>query len=268
MSASKKILIVFLVFLALLGLDVFFEVNFPKLNVVEVKSSKMQKGREVRIIQISDLHSQQFFNNQDLYKKIKNSQPDLIVITGDLIDKTTKNYNSVYGFVDELIKINKNVYFVAGDHEQKSGKNFLRGLVERGVKVLNRDCVVFEKDGQKIDIYGLNYYNTSDDINFAENISADNYSVLLIHNPDLVIENKNIKADLILSGDTHGGQIRLPFLGALNVPGQPIFPKYSKGLYILNNNSLLYIDSGLGNTFAPIRFFNRSQISLIKIVGQ
>jgi len=70
--------------------DVFYEVNFPKLNSITLKSAKIKNGEEVRIIQITDLHSQKFFNLTALFQTIKNSQPDFIVVTGDLIDKKLK----------------------------------------------------------------------------------------------------------------------------------------------------------------------------------
>jgi predicted MPP superfamily phosphohydrolase len=265
MLASKKTIFLIALFLvALLALRVFFEVNFPKLNKVEIKSDKIKT--EFRVIQLSDLHNQKFFNdNKDLYEKIKNSQPDFIVITGDFIDKNTKDYTYAYSVIDELLKINKNIYFVAGDHEQKNTRSILDGLKDRGVVVLDKTSVDFAKGNESVRIYGLDYFNDKADINFVENIPQNSFSILLLHNPDLAIRNDKVKADLILSGDTHGGQVRLPFIGAVSVPGQFIPPKYSKGLYDLKNGSQLYIDSGLGNTLFPIRFLNQSQISLIEI---
>jgi hypothetical protein len=265
---NKKILSLFLFLLIFFAFDIFWEINFPKINILEIKSEKINSNLEIRIIQITDLHNQKFFNNQDLFKKIKNSNPDFIVITGDLIDKTTKDYSYAYDFVDNLLKINKNVYFVAGDHEQKNTRDIIQGLSEQGVQVLDRKKSSFQKENQQIDIYGLDYYNDEKDLAFLENISPDIYSILLLHNPYLAINNEKLNPELILSGDTHGGQVRIPFLGAPIIPGQPFFPKYSKGLYKLNNGSLLYIDSGLGNTFLPLRFANQSQISLIKILGK
>lgn len=269
MLSNKKIFFFcVLSLLAFFVFDIFWEVNFPKINAFEIKNEKINSNLEIRIIQITDLHNQKFFNNQDLFEKIKNSRPDFIAITGDLIDKTTKDYFYAYDFIDNLLEINKNIYFVAGDHEQKNTRDILQGLSNRGVIVLDRQKISFQKENQLINIYGLDYYNDENDIAFIEKIPQDIYSILLLHNPYSAISNNKIKADLILSGDTHGGQVRFPFLGALIIPGYSFFPKYSKGLYSLTNGSLLYIDSGLGNTFLPLRFMNQSQISLIKIIGE
>jgi hypothetical protein len=254
--------------MALLVSDVFFEVNFPRLNSITVQSSKIGQGQAIKILQISDLHSKRFFNESaGLYAEIKRADPDLIVITGDLIDKNTKDYGYVEQFVRSLSEINPNIYFVSGDHEEKNKKNIVADLKSLGVKVLNKNGAVFEKNGQRINIYGLDYYSDKNDIDFMKNISSSDYSVLLVHNPDFVINN-DIKVDLALTGDTHGGQIRLPVIGALSIPGHSLFPKYSKGLYLMENGTNLYIDSGLGETFVPIRFLNRSQISLITITGK
>lgn len=268
LAIKKNILIIFLALIVFLIGDIFFEVNFPKLNKIEIKTEKINSGNEINIIQISDLHNQNFFsNNTGLYEKIKNSHPDFIVITGDFIDKKTTDYAYAYSVIDELLKINKNIYFVAGDHEQKNTRDILTGLSEMGVKILDKSQIIYKKENQSISLYGLDYYSDSRDIDFIKNISQQDFSILLLHNPDLAINNENIKADLILSGDTHGGQVRLPFWGAIFVPGQGFFPKYSKGSYIMPNESLLYIDSGLGNTLLPIRFLNQSQISIIQIMG-
>jgi hypothetical protein len=261
----KIILIVFAILLVSIGCDIFFEVNFSKVNVVNVQSQKIAKGQEIKIVQISDLHNKEFFGkNVDLYKKIRQANPDFIVITGDLIDKNTKDYGRVEQFIKDLLKINKTIYFVSGDHEEKNIKNITKDLEGLGVKVLNREVSVFDKGGQKINIYGLDYFSDKSDINFIKNVPSKDYSILLVHNPDFVINN-DIKIDLALSGDTHGGQIRLPIIGALSIPGQSLFPKYSKGLYPMSNGTILYIDSGLGETLIPVRFLDRSQISLIVI---
>ncbi len=266
-NKKKLILIIGFFLITLLAFDVFFEVNFPKINQINIQSSKISQGQEIKILQITDLHNKEFFDaNKSLYEKIKQANPDFIVITGDLIDKSTKDYSYVNQFIASLLDINKNIYFVSGDHEQKNKKNIIADLENLGVKVLNRESIVYKKGEQEIDIYGLDYYSDDNDINFVKNIATENYSILLVHNPNFVINN-NLKIDLALSGDTHGGQIRMPIIGAIIVPGQPLFPKYSKGLYSMNSGTILYIDSGLGETFMPFRFLNRSQISLITIKG-
>lgn len=99
-------------------------------------------------------------------------------------------------------------------------------------------------------------------------VNTERYTILLAHSPKIIKRYPKIQADLILCGHTHGGQIRLPFLGAIVSSGDGFFPKYSKGLYALKAGQLLYIDSGLGTRMIPLRTFNRSQMSLLTITGE
>lgn len=239
-----------------LSLDVFFEVNFPKINEVLIESDKVEG--ETRIIQISDLHSQRFAEN--IFRKIEESSPDIIVLTGDLIDEKTKDYSYVYSFVESLALNEVPVYYVSGNHDlsHKDAESFKQELSKRGVTVLDDKKTTYKE----IDIYGLGHY--SDIVKLEK--PGERFSLLLVHDAFRII--KEAEFDLILSGHTHGGQVRLPFLGALFVPGQGILAEYDKGLFSLNEKTRLYVDSGLGNTFLPLRFLNRSQISLIRIYSK
>lgn len=98
-------------------------------------------------------------------------------------------------------------------------------------------------------------------------MNTDHYTVLLSHTPSITEIYEQIPADLILSGHTHGGQVRFPLIGALVSPDRGLFPKLDKGTYQLGAGLYLYIDSGLGTTRLPIRFLNQSQLSLITITG-
>src|SRR5690606_36275120 len=100
-------------------------------------------------------------------------------------------------------------------------------------------------------------------------VDQEQYTILLSHAPNIVIRysSNDILADLILSGHTHGGQVRLPFIGALAAPGQGLFPKLDKGTFTIAQDQYLYIDSGLGTSMVPIRFLNQSQMSFIRVVG-
>ncbi len=257
---ENKIIMIIFALLFLLAADIFYEVNFPKINQIEIKTEKLRAGEDIKIVQITDLHNKKFFNNQiQIYNKIKEINPDFIVLTGDMIDRKTKDYSYVYSFVDELIKINPKIYYVSGNHELSHGDidKFNNELVRKGVVMVDPGF----REYKDMDIYGTRYY---DDIPSLKDSSR--FSLLLVHDPSFVISNTG-NFDLILSGHTHGGQVRLPFIGAIYVPGQGLFPKYSKGLFKIKN-SWLYIDSGLGNTFFPIRFLNQSQISLINITSK
>ena len=246
----------FIIILILIIIYVYFQVNFPKINEVLIEG---QVKEEIRIIQISDVHDKKV--NDDFFNKIKETNPHMIAITGDLIDRRTNDYSYAYYFLDQLNKINVPIYFVSGNHElsHKDIKDFYKELLKKEIIILDEKKDTF-KD---INLYGFGYYSNLDDLEIEENI----FSLILIHNPEEIIK-KNFNVNLILSGHTHGGQVRLPFFGAIFVPGQGFFAKYDKGLFDINSKTKLYIDSGLGNTFLPIRFLNRSQVSLIKIYSK
>ncbi|MTI46907.1 metallophosphoesterase [Sporosalibacterium faouarense] len=266
----KKVAISVLLLLALTIGYIFFDVNYTKINYLNLESDKIPKGESLKILQVSDMHNKKFPNaNKKLFKLIRQSEADLIVITGDFIDGKTKDFTYIYSFVDKLVKINPQIYFVSGNHEWRTGRNteLVEGLKGKGVKVLNNRSEVFKKENFIVNICGVDDSYTRHD-NFEEAIKGVNndlYTVLLSHSPDLISRENTSFVDLILSGHTHGGQIRLPIIGALVAPGQGFFPKYDKGVFDLGSETKLYLDSGLGTSTIPIRFWNRSQISLITI---
>ena len=251
----KKMLIIFLILLLII--DVYFEVNFPRINEILIETDKIKE--EVRIIQISDLHNKKV--GDDFFDKVKKQNPNIIVLTGDLIDRKTKDYSYVYYFIEQLIKINVPIYYVSGNHELSHNdvKVFEQEIFKRGVVLLDEDSATYKE----INIYGFGYYSKFEDTE----LNNDVFSLGLAHNPIDIIE-KGIDFDLILAGHTHGGQVRFPFIGAIFIPGQGFFAKYDKGLFDVNSKTKLYIDSGIGNTFLPIRFLNRSQFSLIRIYSK
>ncbi len=116
----------------------------------------------------------------------------------------------------------------------------------------------------KINLCGIPFTNSNKEKVVFNNLSDKYFTILLSHSPNKALKIKNVKSDLILSGHTHGGQIRLPFVGGIITSEEGFSTIYSKGLYDLDYGKL-YIDSGLGNSVKPIRVFNRVQISLIEI---
>lgn len=265
---------ILIILLIIIICKVYFEVNHPKVHFVKIESSKFSKEASVKILQITDYHNSDL--NEFVLKNIQELVPDIIVITGDLIDKRTKNYNHVYRLVEKMVKINPNVYFVSGNHEYKNKytTKFLSDLSRTKINIFNNMNHSIDLNNQKINICGVGDVVTGhSDIHRAiQKVDKKLFTILLSHSPDIIEQLKNIHIDLILSGHTHGGQIRLPLLGAIIGPGKKLafglFPKYSKGLYHLNHGTLLYIDSGVGTSRMPIRFFNSSQLSLITITGK
>jgi uncharacterized protein len=260
---------ILLIIIALILVEIYYETNFPKLAVVNIKTKKLKRKGSIRVLQISDYHN--FKYESRVISLVEEVQPDLIVLTGDLIDKSTKDYSKVYNFLNRLVSLNSNIYFVPGNHELKSGNmdSILKDVAKREVKVLINSSDTISLGGEILNICGIDYSSSKrGDLNKTlRNTEKDTYTILLCHKPDIVKKHNNIPCDLILCGHTHGGQIRIPIMGAAIAPGQGLLPKYNKGLY-KTSNTMLYIDSGVGTTRIPVRFINRSQISLINIVKE
>lgn len=202
---------------------------------------------------------------------VKNLKANVIVLTGDIIDRRTKNLDNVLYLIERLSSINHKIFFVSGNHEWSNPrfKEFLKGLKERKVTILDNEKTKFTEGDVAINLVGVADYTTKHgDLKKAlQGVHKERLTVLLSHSPSVIKLINSNSVDLILSGHTHGGQVRLPFIGALVVPDQGFFPKYDKGPFKLGNNLHLYIDSGLGTSRLPIRFLNQSQLSYIKITG-
>jgi len=231
-----------------------------------------------RIVHISDLHNKQFGRNQErLLKKISAVSPDIIVITGDLIDRRKYDLETAMVFIDGAMKIVP-VYYVSGNHEAWSGdyENISENLRISGVQILDDTKATLIKGNGKIEILGLSdpdflttsYLegtNSSKLRGHLERLSDDSaFQILLCHRPELfdIYVNQNI--DLIFSGHAHGGQVRIPFVGGLVAPDQGLFPKYTSGAYTQNQSTMI-VSRGLGNSVIPIRIFNRPEIVVVTL---
>lgn len=264
-----KSVIFILVILVVIGV-IYFEVNCPKISKTSFKTSKLPLDTSLKILQISDAHVGNFTKKVDLLKDIKTLEPDIIVITGDLIDRRTSDFNNAYKFVEELVSVNPQVYFVSGNHERDNDRteDFLQGLKKRNVVILNNRNTTIDIKGTLINICGVDDFHTGySNLGLAsKGINEKLYTILLSHSPGIVKE-RYLPADLVLSGHTHGGQVRFPIIGGIVAPGQGLFPKLQKGIYNLDHGKYLYIDSGLGTSSLPLRFLNRSQVSFLIIAG-
>lgn len=256
--------------LALL-VDVIIETRYPKIVEVTIPSHKLQKGQELRILQVTDVHNLHL--QEAFLQRLHAAEPHLIAMTGDLINGNERSLDRAYGLVERLRQISEGVFFVTGnnDWERKQIVPYLSGLQERGMIVLQNTSTTFLTPVGTVQIAGVDDPSTRrDNIHSAlQDVSAaEHFTLLLAHDPMILRRGKIVQmADLILAGHTHGGQIRLPGIGALVAPSQGLFPKYDKGLFTLGKGTSLYICSGLGTSQIPIRFLNRSQVTLLKIVG-
>ena len=219
------ILIAALVLLALLAWVVWAN-GAPVLTRYGVADDEIPEAFDgFKIAQISDLHNAVFGEgNSKLLKILAGAEPDIIVITGDLIDSRHTDTGAALSFVRAAAELAP-VYYVTGNHELRMDFGSIEPELEAAGAVLLRNrSVRIERGGEYIELAGI------DDPSFLgadgsaksraaselERLSVDGaYLVLLAHRPELIETYAEYGADLVLSGHAHGGQIRLPGLGGL-----------------------------------------------------
>ncbi|MBC2399723.1 metallophosphoesterase [Clostridium tetanomorphum] len=266
-----KLVLIFFVLIIFL----YLENNNIVISKYKIRSKTLpSEFNNFKILHISDLHNKVFlYNNRGLINKIKKEKADIIVITGDLVDRRKYNEDKAISLIRKLKDIDP-IYYVTGNHEGWSGKfhSLEKKLKHEGVTVLRNILHIYKKNKQNIFILGVddpafstkNYTDRLKDYDIIkknlEKINKEKgFKILLSHRPELfkLYVEKNI--DLVFSGHAHGGQIIIPFLGGIIAPHQGFFPKYYKGTHKKNGTTMV-ISRGLGNSLAPQRIFNRPEI--------
>lgn len=229
------------------------------------------------ITHISDLHSTSFGkNNRRLIEKIISTSPDIIVLTGDIIDQNRHNTEVSISFVKEAVKIAP-VYYITGNHEALTSEfdKFIKETVDAGLIYLNNRTVTLKSNGDSISLTGIDdpflltsYISDNPEESLETTLSfllpRDGYNILLAHRPNYFDIYKKGNPDLILSGHVHGGQFRLPFIGGLYAPDQGINPQYDAGYYTDGTTEMI-ISRGLGNSRFPVRLNNTPEIITITL---
>ncbi len=228
-----------------------------------------------RIAQVSDLHNARFGkNNSRLIERLKKALPDIIVITGDLVDSSHTDINTAADFVRRAVEIAP-VYYVSGNHEAwLNESNYLtlkECLAASGAVLLENQSVDIFRGDEHITLAGVDDPDMCGDNEFfsaLDTLSAEKkaYTVLLSHRPEYFEHYMECGFSLVLSGHTHAGQIRLPFIGAVVAPGQGLFPEYDKGLF-KEDGAVMIVSAGLGNSVIPFRLFNTPEIVVTVLNG-
>lgn len=231
-----------------------------------------------RIVQISDLHNAKFGkDNQKLVDRIRECEPDMIVLTGDLVDSNHTNVDRAVQFVDEIVKIYP-VYYVTGNHEYwleaSEYDELMSGLTGAGAVILDDQVVEISRGDAKFRLVGLDDKSLADGtlgtlLNNAQNVAHEDsekkeFTVVLAHEPQYFARYASTGVDLVLSGHAHGGQFRLPFVGGIVAPDQGFFPEYTAGEYYINGTEMI-VSRGLGNSVIPVRLFNYPEIVCVEL---
>ena len=233
----------------------------------------------MRIAQVSDLHNASFGKeNRRLLQALSQAKPHLIVLTGDLVDSRRTNPPRALAFAARAAELAP-TYFVPGNHEARLPQYpaLKSGLKDAGVVVLEDRSVPLCRDGETITLLGLADPSFDKKRGLpgspAELVSAKlrrllpaaaPYTILLSHRPELMGVYAAHAVDLVFSGHTHGGQVRLPLLGGVIAPSQGLFPFYDAGVYVQGTTRLI-VSRGLGNSIAPIRLNNRPELVVARL---
>lgn len=273
-SNRKKYIKSALVLLIVIALLLFCNFQNKHLETTHYTYEAEQLGVDLdgyRIVQISDLHNAKFGkNNQKLVDRVRECDPDMIVLTGDLVDSNHTNVDRAVQFVDEIVKICP-VYYVTGNHEYwldtSEYEKLMDGLASAGVIILDDQVVEISRGDVKFRLVGL------DDKSLAygtlEALLSDEkeLTVVLAHEPQYLARYAGTGVDLVLSGHAHGGQFRLPFVGGIVAPDQGFLPEYTAGEYYMNGTEMI-VSRGLGNSVIPVRLFNYPEIVCVELVGK
>ena len=250
------------------------------LRTYRIHTDKLDK--KIRLMVITDLHSTIYGKEQSaLINKIDESQPDVILLVGDIADDKVSHEGTNLLLTD--ISSRYPCYYVSGNHEIWSGqsdaiKNMIRSY---GVTVLEGDTNLLTVNGQLLQIHGVDdpdqfvSYETYDNVvpsdwtqqfNTCQSMTKDTvYDILLSHRPELTDFYTDSGFDLVLSGHAHGGQVRIPgILNGLYAPNQGLFPKYAGGLYKLGATSLV-VSRGLCKNNLP-RIFNPPELVIVDLL--
>ncbi|MCR5528820.1 MAG: DUF1294 domain-containing protein [Saccharofermentans sp.] len=218
---------------------------------------------DIKIVQISDLHNQIFgINESVLLDKIREQEPDIIVVTGDVLDSSHTSYTIAESFFKGASEICP-VYYITGNHEVRifgeKFDRFLADIEEMGVILLDD---TYTDMGDYI-LAGVAETSLGDFCAY-EPFDDTKPVILLAHDPKYTELFSRLGADLVLTGHVHGGQIILPGKGALLSPEFCFFPPYYQGVYDIDGMQL-EVSRGLGNSAFPIRINDYPEIVVINV---
>ena len=220
----------------------------------------------IKIAQISDIHFTRFIRlHYKVLDTLVKEKPDITVITGDFVNESLKI--TCKDFCKSIAEKSKYTLAVPGnwDHKVNDFSYFIKSISETGISLLVNSSTVFSKNGDRIFIAGTDdpYKKYADLKKTFRNIPQDAFVILLAHCPDIIYDATEYKPQLVLSGHTHGGQVKIPFIKALYVPSK-FGTRFLCGLFKIKN-SYLYVNRGIGTSHLPIRFFSPPEITVITL---
>lgn len=268
---NKKRIILYSIFtiIAIIIYSMYIEPYNLKIKEYKIENNILPSSFDgLKIIHFSDVHYGRTVNNEYL-KKIVNlinkQKPDLVLFTGDFIDKDTKlteeNIKEVNSILSDIESTLGN-YAITGNHDIKHLNNYKKILEGAFTLLDNQEKLIYYNEQTPISLVGIedtlegnpNYNIFNKDHNY--------FRIVLVHEPDTYDNIKDNNINVMLSGHSHNGQIRIPFIGALYTPiGSK---KYYENYYKLNNTEL-FVSNGIGTSTLNLRFLSQPSINLYRL---
>lgn len=248
----------------------------PRITHYELHSKKLpQEFHGFTVLHISDLHDATFGKSQkNLLQIIASVKPSVVVFTGDLIERRCEENSQGLVLMKELTKRYPS-YYVTGNHEESIAydeyQSLMKDLQDVNVKILMNEGSILARNSSHLLLIGLRdalATPAGDCTKIIESVltqyDEDVFTILLAHRPEFFTQYVNAGVDVVLSGHTHGGQIRFPCIGGIYAPNQGFFPRYIEGEY-RKKQTTMFVNRGLGATVLPFRLFNPPDISVIHL---
>ena len=279
----KKVIIILVIIILTISLCLLYS-RFIATKGLKVKEYKVVSNKitdsyhGLQIIHLTDIHYGSTINEKELNNivdKVNEIKPDIVVMTGDLIDeRLSYDKDTIINCLSKIeAKLGK--FAVSGNHDiPLDDYNYI--IKESGFTSLdNKYELIYSKSNEPIIISGIGYSDEDIGIKteqfdkYISELKTDDikpsYSILLVHEPDTVDNLDLNKYDLILAGHSHAGQVRLPIIGKLYTPEGA--KKYYDEYYKINNTDL-YISSGLGTSLYKFRLFNKPSFNFYRITNK
>jgi len=246
-----------------------FNINIKEYKIESKDIPKSFDG--VKIIHFSDVHygttvDKKYLNK--IVKLINKQKPDIVLFTGDFIDKNTKLTNEeIKSINSSLNKIDSTLgnFAVVGNHDMKHFSDYKKILDNNFTLLDNQEKILYFKNNEAISIIGL-ADSLESKINYEVfNKENNNYTFVLVHEPDEFEKINKYNFNVLVSGHSHNGQIRLPFIGAIYTPigSKTYFEEYYK-----IDNKEIFVSNGIGTTTLNLRFMSKPSINLYRLYSE
>ncbi len=245
----------------------FIEPRTLMVNEQEIQISD-QPTKQLKAVVMSDLHVGPYRTERwakEVVEIVMRQQPEIVFLVGDYIFSDPDQAD----MLEPLSRLSAQygVWAVTGNHDYEGDHvEYVVATLERlGIEVLENETDLIEVKGRELVLAGVSdlWYEGNPHSTLAD-VEEDDVVILLSHNPDAVIFSNADRADLVISGHTHGGQIRLPWMGSVAQVPTMLGNDYDKGLFTYNNQQL-FISAGAGETGPRARLFNPPEINVLNI---